>query len=457
MQIIIVGSGKIGSTLAEQLSRSGHNITVIDSQPEPLQKNTGYLDIMTVEGNGASHLVLKEAGAEKADLLIAATSADELNLLCCLIAKKLGTRHTIARVRNPEYSRELELIKDDLGLSLSVNPELACAMEMARILRIPSAIKIDTFAKGRVELLKFPVTADSPLVGMRLTELGKFKTKVLVCIVERGDNQVFIPSGSFQLEAGDKISIVASAHDARLFLRKLHIATSPVQQVFIVGAGRIGYYLARQMVDAGVDVTLVDSDRGRCEEISQLLPQATVIHGDGTDQHLLLESGLEQADAFASLTGFDEENILLSLFARHVSKAKIITKINRTSFTDVIGSMDLGSVFYPRYIAADFIGRYVRAMENSLGSNVETLYKLVGGRAEALEFRVTAASTVCGVPLQDLPTKDNLLISCINRKGRTIIPKGSDTIEPGDTVVVVTTRTGLNDLDDILEKRRAGL
>ncbi len=457
MEIIIVGSGKIGSTVAEQLSRSGHNITIIDSRPEPLQKNTEYLDVMTVEGNGASHLVLKEAGAEKADLLIAATSADELNLLCCLIAKKLGTKHTIARVRNPEYSRELELIKDDLGLSLSVNPELACATEMARILRIPSAIKIDTFARGRVELLKFSVTPDSPLAGMQLTDLGKFQAKVLICIVERGEDKVYIPSGNFQLAAGDKISIVASPHDARTFLRRIHVATNPVQQVLIVGAGRIGYYLARQLLDAGAKVKLVDSDRKRCELVSQLLPQATVIHGDGTDQNLLREIGLEHTDAFASLTGIDEENILLSLYAHHVSHAKIITKINRTSFTDVINSMDLGSVFYPRYIAADTIGRYVRAMENSLGSNVETLYKLVGGKAEALEFRVTASSALCGVPLQKLPLRNNLLIGCINRRGRTVIPKGSDTVEPGDTVVVVTTIPGLNDLDDILDRRKGSL
>ena len=239
MQIIIVGSGKIGSTLADQLSQAGHNVTVIDSRLGPLEKNLD-LDVMTVAGNGASYLTQKEAGAEKADLLIAATSADELNLLCCLIAKKLGTKHTIARVRNPEYSAELELIKDDLRLSLSVNPELACATEMARILRIPSAIKIDTFAKGRVELLKFPLSRESSLVGMRLSDLGKLQSKVLICIVERGEEEVYIPSGNFQLQAGDKISIVASPHDARIFLRKIHSAANPVQKILIVGGGRIG-------------------------------------------------------------------------------------------------------------------------------------------------------------------------------------------------------------------------
>lgn len=453
MQIIIVGGGKIGSTLADQLSQTGHNVTVIDSHSAPLERNAD-LDIMTVEGNGASYVTQREAGAEKADLLIAATSADELNLLCCLIAKKLGTKHTIARVRNPEYSAELELIKDDLRLSLAVNPELACATEMARILRIPSAIKIDTFAKGRVELLKLSVSAGSPLAGLRLSELRKFQSKVLVCIVERGE-EVHIPSGSFQLEQGDKISIVASPHDARIFLRKIHSDTNPVQKTLIVGGGRIGYYLARQLLDAGVSVKLIESDLARCETLSELLPQATIIHGDGTDQRLLLEMGLEHMDGFASLTGFDEENILLSLYARHAGKAKVVTKINRTSFNDVLASMDLGSVFYPRYIAADVITRYVRAMENSLGSNVETLYKLVGGKAEALEFRVTASSCLCGIPIQDLPLRKSLLIGCIHRRGRTITPKGSDALEAGDTVVVVTTVQGLNDLDDILDRRRA--
>lgn len=456
MQIIIVGSGKIGSTLADQLSQAGHNVTVIDSRLGPLEKNLD-LDVMTVAGNGASYLTQKEAGAEKADLLIAATSADELNLLCCLIAKKLGTKHTIARVRNPEYSAELELIKDDLRLSLSVNPELACATEMARILRIPSAIKIDTFAKGRVELLKFPLSRESSLVGMRLSDLGKLQSKVLICIVERGEEEVYIPSGNFQLQAGDKISIVASPHDARIFLRKIHSAANPVQKILIVGGGRIGYYLAKQLIDSGASVKLVEADQARCEVLSELLPQATIVHGDGTDQRLLREIGMEHIDGFASLTGFDEENILLSLFARHTSKAKVVTKINRTSFNDVLGSMDLGSIFYPRYIAADVISRYVRAMENSLGSNVETLYKLVGGKAEALEFRVTASSALCGIPLQNLALRQNLLIGCIHRRGRIIIPKGSDALEKGDTVVVVTTVQGLNDLDDILEKRRNSL
>ncbi len=453
MKIVIIGAGKIGATLCDQLAREGHEITVVDFDSAALDA-VSTLDVMTVEGNGITRETQIEAGIPGADLAIAVMSTDEQNLLACLIAKKLGVGNTIARVRNPEYATGVRMVKDDLGLSMTLNPELASASEIARILRVPSAIKIDTFSKGRVELHKVLLAENSPLAGMRLLELGKLQSGVLICAVERGEHDVFIPSGAFTLRAGDRISFVAKPKTACKFFQKIGVQADPVKRVMLLGGGRISYYLAKQMLDFGASVKIIEANRQVCESLSERLPDATVIHGDGTNERLLAEEGIAKMDAVASLTGIDEENVLMSLYARSVSKAKIITKINRTTFSHIIKSMDLGSVFHPRYIAADHIVRYVRAMQNSLGSNVETLYKIVGNKAEALEFRATAKSAVCGKPLMELELLPNLLIGAINRNGKILTPGGRDTIEPGDTVIVVTTVTGLNDLDDILDRRR---
>lgn len=450
MKIIIVGGGKVGATLAEHLAREEHDVTIIDRRAEALRQASERLDVMTVEGNGATLAVQMDAGVDTADLLIAVTSTDELNLLACLIAKKAGARHTIARVRNPEYSLDLNFVKEELGLSLTVNPEFSTAVEIARLLRFPSAIKVDTFAKGRVELLQIRIP--KALEGLKLKDIGRFKARVLICAVERGDT-VYIPDGRFQLRSGDRISFAASAADSAAFLRQIGFVSTPVRSVMLVGGGRIAFYLASQLMSMGMAVTIIESNAERCEELSELLPHATIIHGDGTNQQLLLEEGLSHMDAFASLTGVDEENILISLYAAGQSKAKTVTKLNRTAFEQVIGKMDLGSVFYPRYIAAENIVRYVRAMQNSYGSNVEALYQIMGNQAEALEFRVSHNSRVCGIPLGELHLRKNLLVASINRQGRILIPKGDDTIEPGDTVVVVTTIRGLGDLNDILDNR----
>ena len=452
MKIVVIGAGKIGVTLVDQLLREGHEITVVDRNPavlDPLKT----LDIMTVEGNGITQETQREAGVPKADLAIAVMSTDEQNLLACLIAKKLGVRSTIARVRTPEYNGAIRVIQDDLGLSLVLNPELASASEIARILRAPSALKIDTFSKGRVELHKVRLPAGCPIAGKQLADLGKLQPGVLVCVVERGDGQVHIPDGSFTLLEGDRISFVAQPKTAAKFIQRIGIPSDPVRNVMLLGGGRISYYLARQMLDFGADVKIIESNKETCELLKLQLPDANVIHGDATSEHLLLEERIEKMDAVASLTGIDEENVLMSLYARSVSKAKIVTKINRTTFSHIIKTMELGSVFHPRYIAADYIVRYVRAMQNSLGSNVETLYKIVGNKAEALEFRATATSAVCGKPLMELPLRKNLLIGAINRSGTILTPSGRDTIEPNDTVIVVTAIPGLNDLDDILDKR----
>ena len=458
MKIVIVGDGKIGSTLAEQLCREGHDITVIDNNSAALEQTSQDLDILCVEGNGATYATQREAGVEVSDLLIAATDSDELNLLCCLIAKKVGAKHTIARVRNPEYDGELSLISGDLGLSLSVNPELSCASAIARTLRMPSAIKTDTFAGGKVELLKFQLPKDSQMVGKKLMDLPSLiKAKVLICAVERGEDEVFIPTGQFQLEAGDRISFVASPRDAQALFRQAKLSAGRIRSVMLVGGGRIAYYLARQLLEAGMDVSIIEQNPERCEQLSALLPKAEILHGDGSNEAFLREAGIENADAFAALTGIDEENVLMGMYIRKTwPKIKVITKINHDSFKSIIETMDLGSVFNARFTTSDLICSYVRSMQNSVGSKIETLYKLVGGKVEAAEFHVTEGSPVCGIPLAQMDRKKGLLIGCIIRSGQVIIPNGHDAIEPGDAVIVVSSVTGLQDIGDILAGRSRG-
>ncbi len=450
MKIIIVGCGKVGTTLAEQLNRENHDITLIDCDSEALQSISDSTDVMSVTGNGAVYQVQMEAGIKEADLLIATTNSDELNMLCCLIAKKAGNCHTIARIRNPEYSAEINYIREELNLSLAINPELAAAREIARLLRFPNAIKIELFAKGRIELLKFLIPKDSILDRMKVMDVvSRLKSNVLICAVERGDD-VVIPGGNFEMKGGDKISFIAPHAECADFFRKAGIENNTVNSAMFVGGGKLTVYLAKALADTKIKIKIIEQDEERCRILSELLPHAMIIHGDGSDQKLLLEEGIRQTEAFASLTGFDEENILLSLYAASQSRAKLITKVNKIAFENVINALNLGSVIYPKMLTADIILQYVRAMQNSMGSNIETLYKIVADKAEALEFRVRGDSPVLGIPLEKLRTRNNLLVACINRNGRIIMPRGKDTLEAGDTVIIVTTHTGLNDLKDIL-------
>ena len=450
MKIIIVGCGKVGTTLAEQLNRENHDITLIDCDSEALQSISDSTDVMSVTGNGAVYQVQMEAGIKEADLLIATTNSDELNMLCCLIAKKAGNCHTIARIRNPEYSAEINYIREELNLSLAINPELAAAREIARLLRFPNAIKIELFAKGRIELLKFLIPKDSILDRMKVMDVvSRLKSNVLICAVERGDD-VVIPDGNFEMKGGDKISFIAPHAECADFFRKAGIENNTVNSAMFVGGGKLTVYLAKALAETKIKIKSIEQDEERCRSLSELLPHAMIIHGDGSDQKLLLEEGIRQTEAFASLTGFDEENILLSLYAASQSRAKLITKVNKIAFENVINALNLGSVIYPKMLTADIILQYVRAMQNSMGSNIETLYKIVADKAEALEFRVRGDSPVLGIPLEKLRTRNNLLVACINRNGRIIMPRGKDTLEAGDTVIIVTTHTGLNDLKDIL-------
>lgn len=450
MKIIIVGCGKVGTTLAEQLNNEHHDIMLIDKNAGVVNSITERIDVMGVVGNGAVYKVQMEAGIQETDLLIATTNSDELNMLCCLIAKKAGNCHTIARIRNPEYDSEIRYIREELGLSMTINPEMAAAMEIARLLQFPSAIKIDTFAKGRIEILKFLVPDQSILDNMMVREvLTKLHCNILICAIEHG-NDVIIPSGQSVMTAGDKISFIASPSEANKFFKQAGIDNNTVKTAMLVGGGKITYYVAKLLENSKINIKILEQNLDRCNELSELLPRAMVIHGDASNQDLLLQEGIGQINAFASLTGFDEENIMLSLYAASQSKAKLITKVNRIAFENIINSMNLGSVIYPKLITAETILQYVRAMQNSMGSNVETLYKIVADRAEALEFRVAKEPSIVGIPLEKLELKKNLLVASIIRRGRFISPRGKDTIEEGDRVIVVTTVTGLNDLRDIL-------
>ena len=450
MNIIIVGCGKVGSTLAKQLSKEGHNISIIDTNERVVEEFSNNHDVMGIVGNGAAHSIQKSAGIEKAHLLIAVTGSDELNLLCCLIARKAGNCETIAKVRNPIYNREIGFIKEELGLSMVINPEYEAASEIARILRFPSVIDINVFNKGSVELLSFKVQEQSVLHNMKVHEIrGKLKCDILVSMVERGE-EVIIPNGEFTIQENDVISLIAPHKKATEFFIKIGMMNNPVKNTMLIGGGHISYYLAKRLLKYGINVTLVEKKEDRCEELSELIPEAMIIHGDGTDKELLMEEGITEAESFASLTGLDEQNVLLSLYANSKMKGKIITKVNKIAFDEVIDNLNLGSIIYPKFITMQYILQYVRAMNNSIGSNVETLYKIKKDKAEALEFYVNEGSKLVGIPLEKLKLKDNLIICSIKRKGEIITPNGQDCIKKGDYVIVVTTNIGLQDLSDIL-------
>ena len=452
MNIIIVGCGKVGSTLAAQLNAEGNNVTIIDQDANKVKAIANKLDIMGVIGNGASRSTQKDAGVDHTDLLVAVTGNDELNLLSCLVAKKAANCRTIARLKNPEYNADAPYFKNELGLAMVINPELAAAKEIARILNFPSAIKIETFAKGRVELLTFKLPEDSRLVGMQVKDVGsKLRSSVTFCTVERGD-EIHIANGNFIFGEGDIISIIASPAGAKAFFKKIEYKIVPIKNALIVGGGPITYYLCDLLEGSGISCTVVEKDHGRCIELANEFEKATVINADPADEDTLREEGIATADSFVALTGFDEENILLSLFAKKSGSRKIITKINRIDFDDITSQLDLDSIVYPKNITADTIVSYVRAMNNTSGSNIETVYSLFKGRVEAAEFTVSEGSPIVGKPLMELHLKPGVLIATIQRGRTQIAPRGQDVIQPGDSVVIVTKGLTLNNITDILNK-----
>nr|WP_294491942.1 Trk system potassium transporter TrkA [uncultured Mediterraneibacter sp.] len=451
MKIVIIGDGKVGYKLAKQLSVENYDVVMIDSNEKKLKYAVDRLDIACVTGDAADARVQKEADVPHADLVIACTSADECNMLSCLIARRLGAKHTIARVRNPIYFNQIGLLKEDLHLSMAVNPERIVADEISRLLLFPDASKIETFVKGRVELVEFPIQKESRLVDMSLADMyEKFQIKLLVCAVEHcGD--VLIPDGDYVIRQGDKLHIAVSHQEMERFFKLLGKHKAKIRKVIICGGGRVAYYLAVQLCAIGMQVKIIERDVSRCEELCELLPKATIINGDATDHDLLLEEGIEDADAFVALTGMDEENIITSLFAKSQGSAKIITKVNEDRRALMVEDFGIDSIVSAKTATADAILSYVRARKNSQGSaNIETLYQLVDEKVEALEFIIKSETGYTGIPLKNLTLKSNNLIACIARKREIIIPGGDDCMEAGDSVIVVTMEKHIEDIEDIL-------
>ena len=451
MNIIIVGCGKVGRVLAEQLNEAGNNITVVDINGARAMDVAARYDVMHVIGNGATRAVLEEAGIDEADLLIAVTGSDERNLLCCRIAKKAGGCQTIARVRSPQYNADVRYLKEELGLAMVINPEYAAAEEIARVLRFPSAIKIDTFVKGKIELLKFKLPEDSPLCGMCVREIApKLHCDVLVCTIER-DEEAFIAYGDFRFEARDVISIIADPKSAFNFFKRINYKAKPVNDVLIAGGGDITHYLCRILEKDGMSITVIEKDEDRVDMLTDMFSDVNVIYADAINQEILMQENINRAEAFVSLTNLDEENILLSLFAKSVTEGKVVTKINRIDFDSVIGHLDLDTIIYPKNLTSDYIVRYVRAMNKTMGTNLETLYQIIKGKVEAAEFTVNADSALTAAPLMRLKLRSGVLVAAIVRNGKVLIPRGSDMIQQGDSVVIVTNHLGLHDMNDLLQ------
>ena len=450
MKIIIVGCGKVGYTLAQQLDEEGHDITVVDTNSDKIEQAISTLDVQGIEGNGTTFNTLSEAGIKIADLLIAVTAKDEVNLLCCLMAKKTGNCNTIARVRNPEYVDEINYLREGLGLSMVINPELTCAGGISNLIEVPSALDFTTFGKGRANLIKLPIPEDSVIDNMTVMEFSKkVHSKTLICAIER-EHEVIIPDGNTILRQDDKMYVVIPPSELHSLLSKIGIKAKPIKNVMVIGGSRIAYYLAKRLEEAHIRVKIIEKDFRHCEKMSELLPHTMIIHGDATDRQVLLEEGIDDVDAFVSLTNMDEENLVLSLFANKVSKAKIVTKVDKVAFEEVIGELPVGTIACPKNITAKSIIQYVRGLQNSFGSNIETLYRIIDDKVEMIEFKVNHESKVTGIPLMELNLKKSLLLCAIFRKGKIITPSGKDTIEPEDRVLVVTTVKGLADITDIL-------
>lgn len=451
MKIIVIGNGKVGYTLAQKLSAENHDLVIIDENVPALRRADDFLDVMCVRGNGASISVLLEAGVREAGLVIAVTDSDEVNIVCCLLAKKLGAQHTIARMRNPEYSNDSDLYKQEVDLDMIINPELAAAQEISRILRFPFAAQIETFARGRVEMVGFRVFQRDPIIGIPLSSLvKKFSANILFCAVERS-GKVTIPDGSSVIQPDDEVYVMGEHQDLSHFFRFLGHASLIVKNILIIGGSRISVYLAWEMHRFGVTVRIIEQDDKKCQHLSELAPHALIIHGDGTDQRLLESENLRSADAFIALTNRDEENLLSALYAQQCGVPKVIAKMTRMNYVQIIRQLGIDSVISPKDITANRILRYVRALINSEGSAVESLYRLLDGSVEVLEFTANATTRFLNTPLRNLMLKKGLLVAAIVRGSKPIIPHGSDMIQQGDRVIIVSRSLFLLDLNDILD------
>lgn len=450
MKIIVAGNGKVGETLIEELSEEGHDLTLIDIDGEVVEDLVGRYDVMAVRGNCAALGTLCEAGVEGADLLIAATGTDEINLLSCAAAHAVNPHiHTIARICNPEYSSQAYRIRDTLGLSLSFNPQLEAAEEIERLLKYPGFLKRDTFAKGRVEIVELRLEADSPLADLAVSALqGTVKCKVLICAVLR-DGRAIIPDGRFVLAAGDRVFFTASPENLSRLLKNLGIVSHKVRHVMIVGGGRVTYYLAERLARSGIRVKIIERDEARCLSLAASLPDADIIHADVAHRTVLEGEGIAECDALVTLTGLDELNMIVSLYGKTYGVPQIITKIARVEDTKILDSLPVGSIISPRKVCCNAILRYVRAMENQTGAAI-SVHRIADGNAEALEFRVDEHTLHTGEPLKKWHTKENVLLACITRAGVTEIPNGDSEMHVGDTVVVVSGgEVPILDLNDI--------
>lgn len=451
MNIVIVGCGKIGSTILSDLLSEGHDIVAVDSDPQVISEISNIYDSMYVCGSGTNCDTLVEAGVERAELFIAATGSDECNMLSCFIAKRMGAKHTIARVRNPEYSeKSFGFMRQQLDISMIMNPDQLAAQDMYYTLKLPGAVKIEYFARRSFEMVELRLKEDSPLCGVKLHELRKsYDAKFLICAVQRGDS-VVIPDGNYVLEPGDRIELTAAPSEISKLLKLLGILRKQSKSVMILGASRAAYYLTRMLLASGTGVTVIERDHQRCQHFSELLPGATVICDDGSKQELLMAEGLTSRDAFVSLTGMDEENILVSFFALSQGLPKVITKVNRDELHATAERLGLDSLIASRHVSSNVVSRYARALQNSLGSNMEALYRILDGKAEAIEFAVHSDCVLTGIPLSEMRLRSGILIAGIIRGRKTIIPSGTDCIYVGDHIIVLAAGMQIHQLTDIL-------
>lgn len=454
MKIIIAGAGKVGSSVAGILAGEGHDITVIDKRADIISNISNNLDVICVQGSATSSDTLIEAGAKDADLVLAATRNDEINMVCGISARKLGTKHVIARIRDTAYLHETEFLREALGLSAVVNPEYECAREISRILRFPSANRVDTFAKGSAELIDHRVLPGSKLCGKQLKELPQiFGAKVLVGVVQRG-SEVIIPNGDFSIQENDRLSVTGASKELRRFFTATGEYRKPVKRVMIMGGSRIAVYLAKLLIETGISVTIVELNRELCRELSEEMPQARIINADASSGDVLLEEGLESMDAFVALTGDDGSNIITSIYAKSCKVGKIVVKVNREYYSEILSSAGIESVVTPRVLVSQQLARYVRAMSNSVGSSMETLYRFADGKVEALEFVVSESSACTGKALKELKLKSNIIVAALVRGKHTIIPDGNTDIRPGDHAIIIAKAGQLKELDSIIEVRR---
>lgn len=452
MKILIVGCGKIGTAIVSEMVAEGHDVTAMDTDAEVLTSLSNIYDIMSVCGDGVNCELLEEAGIHNTDLLVAATGSDEVNLLCCFLGKKLGAQHSVARVRNPGHSdRDLRFMRENLDISMVINPEQMAAQELFTLLKVPSAMKVEAFSRRNFQLIEMRVRPNSGFDGAKLMDLrSKYDANFLVCVVHRGED-VIIPDGQFTLKAGDHIGIAATTDQIHRLLREMNLLQKEARRVMILGGSRTAIYLARLLTDVGISVKIIEQDEQRCKSLCEKLPKASIVCGDGSRQELLLEEGLQNHDAFVTLTGMDEENILISYFAVTMNVPTIVTKVNRNEMQPMAERLGLDVQISPKRTVTDMISRYARALENTVGSNIETLYHLMDGKAEALEFIAKNSTRLLNVPLRDLNLKPNILIAGIIRERTAFIPGGNDMILMGDRVVVLAADQRLQDLTDILK------